>query len=138
MPAMRQGNPVIAALSEMKHGIFDAVQELSDIMQVDGHIYPAANEPLELNAEFSGWFHIDWRIRNHGSYKLIKHVWVTSSAHKDVAPKAVDEVIDAIMDADQIVLTGSLFTSILPNLMIGNVGDALRKTQAEVVIFAIS
>lgn len=44
---------IIAALSEMKGGIFDSVQILSKMLQVDGHIYPAANEPLELNAEFS-------------------------------------------------------------------------------------
>lgn len=128
------GNLVIAALSEMKNGIFDAVQELCDIMQVDGHIYPAANEPLELNAEFSDGTTMTGESEITAAHKLIKHVWVTSSNHKDVAPQAVDEVINAIMDADQIVLgPGSLFTSILPNLMISNVGDALRKTQAEVV-----
>ncbi|MGN1293087.1 MAG: 2-phospho-L-lactate transferase CofD family protein, partial [Levilactobacillus brevis] len=37
------GNLIIAALSEMKGGIFDAVQELSQLMRVNGHIYPAAN-----------------------------------------------------------------------------------------------
>ena len=43
-------------------------------------------------------------------------------------------MIDAIMDSDQIVLgPGSLFTSILPNLMISNVGEAVKKTKAEVV-----
>lgn len=128
------GNLVIAALSEMKNGIFDAVQELSDIMQVDGHIYPVANEPLELNAEFSDGSHLTGESEITAAHKLIKHVWVTSSQHHDVAPEAVEKVIDAIMDADQIVLgPGSLFTSILPNLMIGNVGEALRNTEAEVV-----
>ncbi len=43
-------------------------------------------------------------------------------------------MIDAIMNADQIVLgPGSLFTSILPNLMIENVGEALRQTHADIV-----
>lgn len=38
------------------------------------------------------------------------------------------------MDADVVVLgPGSLFTSILPNLMIENLGDAVKKTQAEVI-----
>ncbi|KRK99888.1 hypothetical protein FD04_GL000011 [Secundilactobacillus odoratitofui DSM 19909 = JCM 15043] len=128
------GNLVIAALSEMRNGIFDAVQELSHIMKVDGHIYPAANEPLELNAEFSDGTTLTGESEITAAHKLIKHVWVTSSQHHDVAPEAVDEVIEAIMTADQIVLgPGSLFTSILPNLMIGNVGEALRRTPAEVV-----
>lgn len=128
------GNLVIAALSEMRHGIFDAVQELSNIMEVDGHIYPAANEPLELNAEFSDGTTLTGESEITAAHKLIKRVWVTSSAHQDIAPQAVDEVINAIMDADQIVLgPGSLFTSILPNLMIENVGEALRQTSAEVI-----
>lgn len=128
------GNLVIAALSEMRHGIFDAVQELSNIMEVDGHIYPAANEPLELNAEFSDGTTLTGESEITAAHKLIKRVWVTSSAHQDIAPRAVDEVINAIMDADQIVLgPGSLFTSILPNLMIENVGEALRQTSAEVI-----
>ena len=43
-------------------------------------------------------------------------------------------VIEAIHDADQIVLgPGSLFTSILPNLVIKNVGQAVRESKAEVV-----
>ena len=43
-------------------------------------------------------------------------------------------MIDAILNADQIVLgPGSLFTSILPNLMISNVGEAVLKSKAEVV-----
>ena len=37
----------------MKGNIFDAVQELSDLMRINGHIYPVANEPLTLNAEFT-------------------------------------------------------------------------------------
>lgn len=128
------GNLIIAALSEMKHGIFDAVQELSHIMRVNGHIYPVANEPLELNAEFADGSTLTGESEITAAHKLIKHVWVTSSQHRDRKPQAVDEVIEAIMAADQIVLgPGSLFTSILPNLMIDNVAEALRQTKAEVV-----
>ncbi|ANZ61602.1 gluconeogenesis factor YvcK family protein [Secundilactobacillus paracollinoides] len=128
------GNLIIAALSEMRSGIFGAVQELSAIMKVDGHIYPAANEPLELNAEFSDGTTLTGESEITAAHKLIKHVWVTPSNKDGEEPEAVQEVIDAIMTADQIVLgPGSLFTSILPNLMIGNVGDALRRTPAEVI-----
>lgn len=128
------GNLVIAALSEMRNGIFGAVQELSSIMKVEGHIYPAANEPLELNAEFSDGSTLTGESEITAAHKLIKHVWVTPSDKNGQKPEAVKEVIDAIMTADQIVLgPGSLFTSILPNLMISNVGDALRRTPAEVI-----
>ncbi|MDT6980111.1 YvcK family protein [Levilactobacillus zymae] len=127
------GNLIIAALSEMKGGIFDAVQELSQLMRVNGHIYPAANEPLELHAQFADGSTLKGESEITAAHKLIKRVWVETSNHHQ-QPHAVQPVIDAIMDADQIVLgPGSLFTSILPNLMIESVGNAVRKSPAEVV-----
>lgn len=127
------GNLVIAALSEMNHGdIFTSVQELSEMMQVDGHVYPASNIPLVLNAHFSDGTEIAGEAEITAAGKTIKNVWVTTG--NDSIPEARPEVIEAIMQADQIVLgPGSLFTSILPNLMIGNVGQAVCETKAEVV-----
>ncbi|KRM06550.1 hypothetical protein FC89_GL000699 [Liquorilactobacillus ghanensis DSM 18630] len=127
------GNLIIAALSEMNgDGIFNAVQELSKMMKIDGHIYPVANEPLILHAVFKDGTELAGEAEITAADKTIDHVWVSSAENKQ--PRAVPEVIDAIMHADQIVLgPGSLFTSILPNLMISNVGQALCQTNAEVV-----
>lgn len=126
------GNLIISALAEMQGGIFAAVQELSSMMKIRGHIYPVANEPLTLNAEFSNGRMISGESEITAAHGQIKRVWVTDG--QDHQPAAVPEVIAAIMNADQIVLgPGSLFTSILPNLMIANVGAAVTKTKAEVV-----
>lgn len=127
------GNLIIAALSEMDdRGIFDAVQELSTLMHVDGHVYPVSNTPLVLNARFTDGTQISGESEITAAQKTIQKVWVTAS--DDQKPAAMQEVIDAIMDADQIVLgPGSLFTSILPNLMIENVGQAVLQTKAEIV-----
>ncbi|MBP5845114.1 YvcK family protein, partial [Lactiplantibacillus plantarum] len=66
------------------------------------------------------------------AHKSLERVWVTDKNGKE--PQAVQPVIDAIMAADQIVLgPGSLFTSILPNLTIGNIGRAVCESDAEVV-----
>lgn len=129
------GNLIIAALSEMKGGIFNAVTELSSMMKVNGHIFPVANEPLTLHAKFHDGTEMAGESEITAAHKQIKKVWVTPANDKDGhQAKAVPQVIDAIMNADEIVLgPGSLFTSILPNLMIDNVGEALRKTRAEVV-----
>lgn len=127
------GNLIIAALNEMYGNIFDAVQSLSQMMQVDGYVFPASNEPLTLNAEF-----IDGSIQAGEKEitnmdKRIKRVWVTNSNSK-AEPEAVAPVLNAIMQADAVVLgPGSLFTSILPNLMIPNLGQAVRQTKAEVI-----
>lgn len=127
------GNLIIAALSEMDdRGIFDAVQELSALMKIEGHVYPASDVPLTLNAKFTDGTSLAGESHISAAGKTIKRVWVTSI--DDVEPHAKEEVITAIMEADQIVLgPGSLFTSILPNLMISNVGQAVCQTNAEVV-----
>ncbi|MBP2057669.1 putative cofD-like protein [Lactobacillus colini] len=127
------GNLIIAALDEMKGNIFDAVQSLSKMMKVDGHIFPASNEPLTLNAEFMDGTIESGETEITSKNKQIKRVWVTDS-DSDAEPKAVLPVLAAIMQADAVVLgPGSLFTSILPNLMISNLGEAVRKTKAEVI-----
>ncbi|MCP0886345.1 YvcK family protein [Ligilactobacillus sp. WILCCON 0076] len=127
------GNLIIAALSEMDEGgIFDAVQKLSKMMKTQGNVYPASNTSLVLNAEFSDGSTLAGEAEITAAKKTIKQVWVTTTDGTE--PEARQEVIDAIMQADQIVLgPGSLFTSILPNLMIKNVGQALCNTNAEVV-----
>lgn len=129
------GNLIISALSEMKGGIFTAVQELSDMMKIHGHIYPVANEPLTLNAEFTDGTTLSGESEITAAHKQIKRVWVTPSNDGDGHhAKPVPEVIQAIKEADQIVLgPGSLFTSILPNLMIDEVGKAVCESKAEIV-----
>lgn len=127
------GNLIIAALSEMKGDIFTAVQALSKMMHVDGHVFPASNEPLTLNAEFVDGSRQAGETEITSEDKRIKKVWVTDT-NSQKQPRAVLPVLAAIMQADAVVLgPGSLFTSILPNLMIKNLGDAVRQTQAEVI-----
>ena len=130
------GNLIISALAEMKGGdIFAAVQELSSLMKIKGHIYPVTDEPLTLNAEFTDGSTLSGESEITAAHKRIQRVWITPSNNENHhQAKAVKQVIDAIMDADQIVLgPGSLFTSFLPNLMIENVGRAVCETKAEVV-----
>ena len=122
---------VLVALSDMPE-IFDAVQELSELMKIQGHVYPASDIPLTLNARFTDGTTLAGESHISAAGKTIEKVWVTSI--DDEKPEAKAEVVQAIMEADQIVLgPGSLFTSILPNLMIDNVGRAVCETKAEVV-----
>ncbi len=62
---------------------------------------------------------------------MIDHVYVTNTYNNE-EPTASRKVVDAIMDSDMIVLgPGSLFTSILPNLVIPEIKKALLETPAE-------
>lgn len=127
------GNLLITALKEMKGSISEALELLSRYMQVKGQILPAASEPLVLHALFDDHTIAigESSIAHHR--KKIHRVMVTTMAG-DEAVHAFPKVVEAIMEADLIVLgPGSLYTSILPNLMIREIGEAMKKTAAEVV-----
>ncbi|MBW1605952.1 uridine diphosphate-N-acetylglucosamine-binding protein YvcK [Lactobacillus sp. Sy-1] len=127
------GNLLITALSEMKGNIFQGVQDLTRIMSVKGHIYPASDDLITLHAEFTDGTKLAGESEITKANKMIERVWVDRDDQKG-APKAAQPVVDAILNADQIVLgPGSLFTSILPNLMIPEVHDAILHTSAEIV-----
>ncbi|MBZ6527078.1 YvcK family protein [Aerococcaceae bacterium DSM 111021] len=127
------GNLLIAALKEMHGSMQDAIDILSKWMHIQGQILPAAQEALVLNALFEdGTIAVgESSIASHR--KKIKEVLVTTTEGEE-AIKSSPRVVDAIMEADMIILgPGSLYTSILPNLMIKEIGDAIVKTDAEVV-----
>lgn len=127
------GNLIIAALKEMNGSLDKSLEILSNYMKVKGKILPAAQEPLVLNALFEdGTFAVgESQIAKHR--KKIKEVSVTTRLG-DEAKIASPKVVEAIMEADMIVLgPGSLYTSILPNLMIDEIGEAIRNTSAEVI-----
>jgi uncharacterized cofD-like protein len=127
------GNLIIAAISEMRGSTYEAIQLLSKMMHVDGHVYPSSETPLTLHAVFKDGTTAIGESKIALDRKTIDHVFVRNTTDQGEA-KAARKVVSAIMDADMVVLgPGSLFTSILPNLVIREVGEALVKTKAEVV-----
>lgn len=127
------GNLIIAALREMNGSMIDSIDILSKWMNLTGNVLPAAEEPLVLNALFEdGSIAVgESQIAKHR--KKIKQVDVTTMEGIP-AIQASPRVVDAIMDADLIVIgPGSLYTSILPNLTIKEIGDAINRTPGEVV-----
>lgn len=128
------GNLIIAALAEMKGNVFDAVNILSEMMHVSGKIYAAAEEPLMLYAEFEDGEVVKGESNIAEFRKKIERVYVKPLADETRESKAARDVIRSIMEADIVLLgPGSLYTSILPNLMIPDLGQAIIDTNAEVV-----
>lgn len=127
------GNLIIAGISEMKGSLYNAMQLLTKFFHVTGKIYPSSDNALTLHAVFQDGTEVigESQIAKHQGH--IDHVFVTNS-YNDEAPTASRKVVSAIMEADMIVLgPGSLFTSILPNLVIPEIAQALLETPAEVV-----
>jgi uncharacterized cofD-like protein len=127
------GNLIIAAISEMRGSTYDAVQLLAKMMHVDGHIYPSSEKPLVLHAVFRDGTTAVGESNIAKERKTIDHVFVTNQENKE-EPTAARKVVTAILEADMIVMgPGSLFTSILPNLMIHEIGQAIQASEAEKV-----
>lgn len=127
------GNLVIAALKEMNGSLFGAIDQLSKWMKIKGQVLPAAEEPLILNALFEDGTIAIGESKIAGHRKKIKQVMVTNSLGEE-AIHASPRVVEAILNADMIVLgPGSLYTSILPNLMIKDIRDAICQTSAQIV-----
>lgn len=127
------GNLLIAALKEMEGSLDSAIETLSSWMNIQGQVLPAAPEPLVLNALFEdGTIAVgESKIAQHR--KKITEVQVTTT-DGEIAHHASERVVDAIMEADMVVMgPGSLYTSILPNLMITEIGQAMNETEAEVI-----
>lgn len=127
------GNLIIAAISEMRGSTYDAVQLLAKMMHVDGHIYPSSEKPLILHAVFRDGTTAVGESNIAKERKTIDYVFVTNQENKE-EPTAARKVVTAILEADMIVMgPGSLFTSILPNLMIHEIGQAIQASEAEKV-----
>jgi len=127
------GNLIIAGMSEMRGSTYEAIQLLSKMMHVKGNIYPSSDEPLVLQANFKDGTSVIGESKIALDRKTIDNVSVRNQAN-DGKPKAAKKVVSSILEADMIVLgPGSLFTSILPNLMISEIGQAMLQTEAETV-----
>lgn len=122
------GNLILAALNETSSSFDEAVKKFSRITSIVGTVYPVTNENVQLSAILRDGTRIDGEsnIGVHRTDNGIDHVILTPSA-----PKAVNGVISAIKKADIIVLgPGSLYTSIIPNLLVDGVVDAIKKSKA--------
>nr|WP_035618793.1 YvcK family protein [Lacticigenium naphthae] len=127
------GNIIISAMAEMRGNIYEAIQILSRMMMIKGQVYPAAEEPLNLHAVYEDGSIVSGESQIPKAGKQIERVYVTSSTDKKEV-KAGRKVVSSILNADMVVLgPGSLYTSILPNLMIPEIGKAVCETSATVV-----
>jgi uncharacterized cofD-like protein len=120
------GNLLIAALTNLQGGDFEeGVRQSNRVLAVRGSVVPVAPVPLTLHAELSDGSTIDGQS-NIARALGIRRVWVTPG---DV--QAADEALDAIASADIVVYgPGSLYTSILPSMLVPGMRAALEQTSA--------
>jgi len=120
------GNLLIAAMTAVEDGDFeDGIRLMNRILAVRGQVVPVSPTPLTLHARLADGTVVDGQsvvMRTSG----IERVWITP---EDV--QASDDALAAIAEAELIVLgPGSLYTSLLPSLLIPTIRDAIERTMA--------
>jgi uncharacterized cofD-like protein len=123
------GNLFLAALTEVTGDFERAVQESTGVLKVRGRVLPATLHDVQLHAQLEGGEEVRGEsvITAHDRRPL--RVWLSPES-----PPPLPQSLQAIEQADLVVLgPGSLFTSVIPNLLIPGVREALRDTHARVV-----
>lgn len=123
------GNLLLAAMTSVTGDFYNGIKEISRVLNVKGKIYPIANQNMFLHAEMEDGQIIAGESNIPLANKVIKRVFLQPDP---VLP--LPDAIYAIEQADLVVIApGSLYTSTMPNLVVPEIGVALRKTKAKVV-----
>lgn len=120
------GNLFIAAMHEVTGSMDTALKESSKVLAVKGKVIPATSEYIRLDAVMTDGSLVEGESKIPKAHKKIKYVQLYP---KRVSP--FQEALDALQDADIIVLgPGSLYTSIMPNLLVRGISEAIKKSKA--------
>ncbi len=121
------GNLFLTALCSITGDMVRAVKESSNVLSIRGRVLPSTLDNMKLAAEME-----DGRII-HGESAIPEAGGKIKRLFTEPAEcKALPEVIDAIHDADLIIMgPGSLFTSVIPNLLIKEIAEAVAKSKAK-------
>lgn len=120
------GNLFIASLAGVTDDLESAVKETSKVLNIRGRVLPSAVEDVILAVEFVDGTIVEGESQIPRARKRIRRLTLKPA---DVAP--LPDVLQAIADADVILLgPGSLYTSVIPNLLVRGVADAVRASRA--------
>ncbi|MEX1156022.1 MAG: gluconeogenesis factor YvcK family protein [Chloroflexota bacterium] len=115
------GNLFIAAMTAITGDFEEAVRESNRVLAVRGQVLPATGVPLNLTASLASGKHVSGQAAISRSEEPITRVAIDPA---DVL--ANPEALERILEADLIVVgPGSLFSSVLPNLLINDIRDAI-------------
>lgn len=121
------GNLFLTALCAITGDMFRAVKESSNVLNIRGVVLPATLDDMKLAAEFEDGRIIHGESNIPEAHGKIKRLF-TEPEHC----KALPEAITAIKEADLIILgPGSLYTSVIPNLLVDGIVEAITKSTAK-------
>lgn len=126
------GNLFLTALTDITGSEGEAIRQAEKILHIRGRVLPVSFDNCQLCAELEdgttvrGEASID--IPQHNPDLKITKVWLEPEA------KANGDAVKAIESADMVVIgPGDLFTSVIPNVLVSGISEALKKTKARKV-----
>ncbi len=131
------GNLLLTAMTDITGGFDNAVLAASEVLAISGDIYPSTLEHVRLRATLADGTELVGEVAISGSYLGEKPR--TAPHHARIVHLAIDppdarppeRALDALRTADLILIgPGSLYTSVIPNLLIKPIAEALRQAKA--------
>src|SRR3974390_2916288 len=120
------GNLFLAALTSLTSDFSEAVRLSSEILLTRGHIYPATTSNIELEALMEDGTRVRGETKITASKGRIRELFLVPP---DVGP--MPQTLEAIANADLITIgPGSLFTSLIPNLLVRGISQAIVESRA--------
>jgi uncharacterized cofD-like protein len=121
------GNLFIAAMTAVTGDFEEAVRESNRVLAVRGQVLPATSVPLNLGAVLASGRRLQGQVAISHADEPIERVTIEPG---DV--RANPEALERILEADLIAIgPGSLFSSVLPNLLISDIRDAVAAASGQ-------
>lgn len=122
------GNLVLTAMTQASGSFLDAIQAIGKVLNVKGKIIPATTQVITLFARMKDGVVVKGEANIPTKNNQIDEVFY------DVDVKATPSAINAILEADLVLYgIGSVYTSILPNIIIPEIKQAISQTKAKCI-----
>ncbi|WP_223645199.1 gluconeogenesis factor YvcK family protein [Corallococcus sp. EGB] len=126
------GNLLIAALAELRGDFLEAVRLSGELLGAKGHVLPSTLASVQLVAQMHDDTEVVGERNICRAEGRVRRVSLSPRS-----PPPVDGLLEAIYSADLIAIgPGSLYSSVLPNLLVDGVAQALKETRALKVMVA--
>ena len=124
------GNLLLAALDGISDSFDQAVGRMSEVLAISGRILPVTNDSVQLEASFEN----GTSVRGESKISAAKKEQNCRIHHVRLLPEhtpALPAALEAIREAEVILLgPGSLYTSVIPNLLVDGVSEAIADSSA--------
>lgn len=120
------GNLILAAMKDISGDFLTGIRELSRVLAVRGRVLPATEHSIVLKAEMEDGSVVEGESKIPRAGRRIKRVFI-----EPAQVSALGEAVEAIQQADAVLVgPGSLYTSIMPNLLVPGITQAIIASRA--------